>query len=67
MQRVLNKFAPFGRGVLGAFDVTGQQALLDAGFFAALVTEEGYVSFCVTERRTREEIDAMLDVIRLLG
>ena len=44
-----------------------QQALLDAGFFAALVTEEGYVSFCVTERRTREEIDAMLDVIRLLG
>ena len=40
-----------------------QQALMDAGFFAALQTEEGYVSFCVTERRTREEIDALVDVI----
>ena len=43
-----------------------QQALMDAGFFAALRTEEGYVSFCVTERRTREEIDALVDVINLM-
>lgn len=40
-----------------------QQALLDAGYFAALETEEGYVSFCVTERRTREEIDGMVELI----
>ena len=43
-----------------------QQALMDAGFFAALRTEEGYVSFCVTERRTREEIDALVEVINLV-
>ncbi|MBQ9463393.1 MAG: aminomethyl-transferring glycine dehydrogenase subunit GcvPA [Bacteroidales bacterium] len=41
-----------------------QQALLDAGFFAALQTEEGYVTFCVTERRTREEIDALVKVVK---
>ena len=41
-----------------------QQALLDAGFFGALATEEGYVTFCVTERRTRDEIDALVKVIK---
>ena len=41
-----------------------QQALLDNGFLAAIQTEEGYVSFCVTEQRTREEIDRMIDVIK---
>lgn len=41
-----------------------QQKLLDGGFFAALETEEGYVSFCVTERRTREEADALVRIIR---
>ena len=41
-----------------------QQALLDAGFFAALQTEEGYVTFCVTEKRTREEMDALVDVVK---
>ena len=44
-----------------------QQSLLDAGFFGALRTEEGYVSFCVTERRTKAEIDAMVDVIDKIG
>lgn len=44
-----------------------QQALLDAGFFGALATEEGYVSFCVTERRTREEIDALVKVVKELA
>ncbi len=43
-----------------------QQALSDAGFFAALETEEGYVSFCVTEKRTRKEIDALIDVVKAL-
>lgn len=41
-----------------------QQVLLDNGFFGALETEEGYVSFCVTEKRTREEIDRLVDVIQ---
>ena len=40
-----------------------QKALLDAGYFAALATEEGYVTFCVTERRTPEEIDGLVKVI----
>ena len=40
-----------------------QQRLLDAGFFGALETEEGYVSFCVTEKRTDAEIDALLKAI----
>ena len=44
-----------------------QQALLDAGIFGALSTEEGYVSFCVTERRTREEIDNLVKVIKEAG
>ena len=41
-----------------------QQKLYDAGFFAALQTEEGYVTFCVTEKRTKEEIDALINIIK---
>ncbi len=41
-----------------------QKRLVDAGFFAALLTEEGYVSFCVTEKRTKAEIDALVAIIR---
>ena len=41
-----------------------QQKLQDAGFFGALKTEEGYVSFCVTEKRTREQIDALVKVVK---
>lgn len=41
-----------------------QQKLLDAGFFAALEIEENYVSFCVTEKRTKEEIDSLVKVIK---
>ena len=40
-----------------------QQRLCQAGFFAALQTEEGYVSFCVTEKHTRAEIDALVAAI----
>lgn len=43
-----------------------QQVLLDAGIFAALSTEEGYVSFCVTEKRSSEEIDKLVDVVKSL-
>ncbi len=41
-----------------------QNALEKAGFFAALETEEGYVSFCVTEKRTKEEIDALVKTVK---
>ena len=41
-----------------------QKRLEEAGFFAALDTEEGYVSFCVTEKRTREEIDQLVKIVK---
>lgn len=41
-----------------------QKALLDAGYFAALQTEEGYVTFCVTEKYSREDVDALVEAIR---
>ncbi len=41
-----------------------QQRLEKAGFFAALDTEEGYVSFCVTEKRTKEEIDLLVKTVK---
>ena len=40
-----------------------QQALLDGGYFAALQTEEGYVTFCVTEKHSREEIDGLVAIV----
>ena len=43
---------------------TLQQKLQDAGFFAALETQEGYVTFCVTEKRTKAEIDALIAAVR---
>ena len=36
----------------------------EAGFFGALETEDGYVSFCVTEKRTKEEIDRLVETIK---
>ena len=47
-----------------AFPGLMQQKLEKAGFFAALDTEEGYVSFCVTEKRTREEIDQLVQIVK---
>ena len=41
-----------------------QKKLSDAGFFGALETEDGYVSFCVTEKRSYEEMDALVESIR---
>lgn len=41
-----------------------QSKLLEKGFFAALQTEEGYVTFCVTEKRSKEEIDALVEAIK---
>ena len=49
------------------FDVKHlQKKLLEAGFFGALYTEEGYVTFCATEKRTKEEIDRMVEVIKTI-
>lgn len=41
-----------------------QQKLLDEGFFGALATEDGYVSFCVTEKRTRAEVDSLVEAVK---
>lgn len=43
---------------------TLQEALLKGGFFGALDLGEGRVSFAVTERRTKEEIDALVSCIK---
>ena len=43
-----------------------QNALYKAGFFGAVATEEGLVSFCVTEKRTKEECDALVEAVKSL-
>lgn len=43
---------------------TLQNKLYEGGFFGALGTEEGYVSFCVTEKRTKAEIDALVALVK---
>ena len=43
-----------------------QSALLDAGYFAALQTEEGYVTFCATEKYGKDEIDRLVNVVKSL-
>ena len=42
-----------------------QKKLADAGFFGALETPEGYVSFCVTEKRSYQEIDELVKALAL--
>ena len=41
-----------------------REKLSAAGYFAALPTEEGYASFCVTEKRSKEEIDALVAIVK---
>ncbi len=41
-----------------------QSKLAEGGFFAALPTEEGYVTFCATERRTKADIDALIELVK---
>lgn len=43
-----------------------QKALLDAGYFAALQTEEGYVTFCVTEKHSAAELDEIVNIVKSL-
>ncbi len=43
-----------------------QQALLDAGFFGAIEIEKDVVSFCVTEKRTKDEIDSLVSTIKAI-
>lgn len=48
-------------------DVTAlQEALSDAGYFAALQTAEGYVTFCVTEKYTVDDIKGLVEVVKSL-
>ena len=41
-----------------------QQKLLDNGIFGGIEVEEGCLSFCVTEKRTKEEIDQLIAIIK---
>ena len=41
-----------------------QKALLDAGYFAALQTEEGFVTFCVTEKASKEDLDEIVNIVK---
>ena len=41
-----------------------QQKLLAGGFFAALQDEDGNVSFCATEKRTKAQIDELVALVR---
>ena len=41
-----------------------QQKLLDKGFFGAVQVADGVVTFCVTEKRTKEEIDALVSAVK---
>ena len=41
-----------------------QKKLADAGFFGALETEDGYVSLCVTEKRSYADIDALVESLK---
>lgn len=40
------------------------RGLMDAGYFAALPTADGNVSFCVTEKHGKDEIDALVKTVR---
>ena len=40
-----------------------RKKMYDAGYLGALDAGDGYVSFCVTEKRTKEETDALADLI----
>ena len=41
-----------------------QQTLLDGGYFAALSSDDGLVSFCVTEKKSKEEIDGLVKIVK---
>ncbi|MBR5964343.1 MAG: aminomethyl-transferring glycine dehydrogenase subunit GcvPA [Bacteroidaceae bacterium] len=41
-----------------------QKKLVENGLFAAQPIGDGIVTFCVTEKRTREEIDKLIQIIR---
>lgn len=43
-----------------------QQKLLDCGFFGALSTENGLVTFAATEKRTTEQIDTLVASVKSL-
>ena len=41
-----------------------QEKLLENGIFGGIEVEDGCLSFCVTEKRTKEEIDKLIALIK---
>jgi len=50
------------KSALPAGKVAG--TLLENGIFGAYPTEEGYITFAVTEKRTKEEIDSLVQILK---
>lgn len=44
-----------------------EKALLAKGIFSALPTSEGYVSFCCTEKASRQDIDTIISTAKEIG
>lgn len=44
-----------------------EKALLEKGIFAALPTDEGYVTFCCTEKAAKEDIDTIISTAKEIG
>ena len=57
---------PFLKEFVLKYKGTGslQEKLEKAGYFAAYPTEEGYVSFCVTEKRSKEDVDRLVSIVK---
>ena len=57
---------PFLKEFVLKYKGTGslQEKLEKAGYFAAYPSEEGYVSFCVTEKRSKEDIDRLVAAVK---
>ena len=41
-----------------------RKTLAKNGILGGIVTKEGYVTFCVTEKRSKEEIDTLVDIVK---
>ena len=57
-----NRLRPQRQHLFGAAHAFAQAA----GYFAALQTEEGFVTFCVTEKHTAQEVDEIIETVKAL-
>ena len=48
----------------GTVTTSWWRRMMDAGYFAALPTEDGNVSFCATEKHGKDEIDALVKTVK---